>query len=64
ATDAQWAAIKAIYPSCAWDGCSAPIGWCQAHHIHEWENGGVTDLAVRLRLTKQVRLRRTWKRTK
>ncbi len=45
ATDAQWAAAKAIYSSCAWDGCSRPISWCQLHHIHEWEYGGQTDLA-------------------
>ncbi len=64
ATDGQWAAIKSMHVACAWDGCSAPIQWCQAHHIHEWEQGGSTNFAVRLRLTKQVRLRRTWKRTK
>ncbi len=44
ATHAQWAAVKAIYSSCGWDGCSAPISWCQLHHIHEWEQGGLTDL--------------------
>jgi hypothetical protein len=44
ATDAQWAATKAIYSSCGWAGCSAPISWCQLHHIHHWERGGTTDL--------------------
>ena len=44
ATDAQWAALKAMYASCAWDGCTAPISWCQAHHIREWDRGGATDL--------------------
>ncbi len=44
ATDAQWAALKTIYCRCAWDGCTAPISWCQAHHIQEWERGGPTDL--------------------
>ncbi len=44
ATEAQWAAIKAVYASCAWDGCDRPITWCQMHHIHEWEHGGPTDL--------------------
>ncbi|MGH1488431.1 MAG: HNH endonuclease [Acidimicrobiales bacterium] len=43
ATDGQWAAIKAVHADCAWSGCSAPIGWCQAHHIQEWEHGGPTD---------------------
>lgn len=44
ATDAQWAALKASYSSCAWGGCTAPISWCQAHHIRPWEDGGKTDL--------------------
>ena len=44
ATDAQWAAIKAVHASCAWEGCDAPINWCQAHHIREWDNGGPTNL--------------------
>ena len=44
ATDGQWAALKAVHTSCAWDGCTAPISWCQAHHVREWENGGPTDL--------------------
>jgi hypothetical protein len=44
ATDAQWAAIKAIHSTCAWGGCDAPISWTQLHHIHEWKHGGPTDL--------------------
>ena len=44
ATDAQWTALNAIYSTCAWDGCTAPISWCQAHHIRPWEHGGPTDL--------------------
>lgn len=44
ATDAQWAAMKAVYCGCAWDGCDRPISWCQLHHIHYWERGGATDL--------------------
>lgn len=44
ATDGQWTAIKAMYSTCAWSNCDAPISWCQAHHIHEWEHGGPTDL--------------------
>ncbi len=44
ATDAQWAAAKAIYSTCGWDHCDRPITWCQLHHIHHWENGGRTDL--------------------
>ncbi len=44
ATDAQWQAIRSVYRTCAWQGCDRPLAWCQAHHIHEWEDGGATDL--------------------
>lgn len=44
ATDPQWAAIKALHRTCAWDDCDAPINHCQLHHILEWEHGGPTDL--------------------
>ncbi len=44
ATDAQWKATRAIYRSCVWAGCDAPLAWCQLHHVHEWEHGGPTDL--------------------
>jgi hypothetical protein len=29
---------------CAFPGCRIGIGWCEAHHIHEWEHGGETNL--------------------
>lgn len=44
ATSAQWAALTGIYATCAWKHCDRPITWTQAHHIHEWEEGGLTDL--------------------
>lgn len=44
ATDRQWAALKTMHSTCAWHACPTPISWCQAHHIHEWERGGRTDL--------------------
>jgi len=44
ATDGQWAALKAIYSSCGWKDCDRPVSWCQAHHIREWDPGGLTDL--------------------
>jgi hypothetical protein len=25
-------------------GCGAPAGWCQAHHVTHWADGGATDL--------------------
>ncbi len=45
ATPAQWSALNAMYATCVWDGCDRPITWTQAHHIHEWDHGGPTDLA-------------------
>ncbi len=44
ATDKQWAALRSIYRTCAWDGCERQIDHCQAHHIKFWEQGGDTDL--------------------
>ncbi|MCZ7530392.1 MAG: HNH endonuclease [Acidimicrobiia bacterium] len=29
---------------CAWPGCDRPPGWCDAHHLHHWANGGDTRL--------------------
>ncbi len=44
ATSAQWAALRSMYVSCAWKDCTAPVSWCQAHHIEFWRHGGRTDL--------------------
>jgi len=44
ATDAQWVSLRAMHRTCAWKGCERPLAWCQAHHIHEWEHGGTSDL--------------------
>jgi len=30
---------------CRWDGCTAPVSWCDAHHKIHWANGGRTSLA-------------------
>jgi len=27
---------------CAWPGCDQPVGWCDAHHIVFWADGGAT----------------------
>jgi hypothetical protein len=29
---------------CTWDGCDAPLSWCDAHHIIHWADGGETSL--------------------
>ncbi len=44
ATEGQWAALRALYSTCAWYGCDRPIGWCQAHHLDTWEDLGLTDM--------------------
>jgi hypothetical protein len=44
ATSAQWAALRSMYASCAWDACDQPLSRCQAHHVRYWQHGGPTDL--------------------
>ncbi|MBT8240264.1 MAG: HNH endonuclease, partial [Acidimicrobiia bacterium] len=42
ATDAQRAALRVMYQTCAL--CDVKFDHCELHHIHQWENGGPTDL--------------------
>jgi hypothetical protein len=42
ATDAQRAALRVMYPTCAM--CEVRFDHCEIHHIIEWEHGGPTDL--------------------
>ena len=28
---------------CVWPGCDRPAGWCDAHHVDFWANGGPTS---------------------
>jgi hypothetical protein len=37
-------ALEARDRHCAFPGCHAHVRRCQAHHVHEWEHGGRTDL--------------------
>lgn len=30
---------------CRYPGCGRPPGWCDAHHVIQWQHGGRTDLA-------------------
>ena len=30
---------------CTWPGCDARIGWCDAHHLVHWADGGETGLS-------------------
>jgi hypothetical protein len=29
---------------CTWSGCTAPVSWCDTHHIIHWADGGNTSL--------------------
>ncbi len=29
---------------CRWPGCTAPVHWCDIHHVEFWEHGGPTDI--------------------
>jgi len=29
---------------CVWKGCTAPVSWCDAHHLIHWAHGGETTL--------------------
>lgn len=44
ANRAQRRALRAMYPTCAFDNCNRPFDHCQIHHINPWENGGPTNL--------------------
>ena len=37
-------AITARDDGCTAPGCSIPAPWCEAHHIHHWEDGGPTSV--------------------
>ena len=40
----QRRALRAMYPTCAFDTCTAQFDHCQIHHIVPWQDGGPTDL--------------------
>ncbi len=41
---AQRLALAVRDGGCIWSGCHAPPGWCDAHHVIEHTNGGLTDI--------------------
>jgi hypothetical protein len=45
ANRAQRRALRALYSTCAVPGCTIHFDRCKLHHIIEWENGGLTNLA-------------------
>ena len=45
ATRDQRRALRAMYRTCAFDGCDVPFQRCQPHHLLEWDvHEGTTDL--------------------
>ena len=44
ATKAQRSALVLRDRGCVIPGCSAPISWCDAHHIRWWRHDGRTDI--------------------
>jgi hypothetical protein len=44
ANRAQRRALRAMYRTCAFDGCDVVFDRCEIHHLIEWELGGLTDL--------------------
>ena len=43
-TQAQRRAIAVRDGGCVGPGCTAPPGWCHAHHVTEWQAGGLTNV--------------------
>jgi hypothetical protein len=43
-SSAMWRALVARDRHCTAPGCDRPSGWCQAHHIRHWADGGNTSL--------------------
>ena len=44
ATYKQRLALRALHATCAVEGCDVDFDWCEVHHLHPWEKGGLTDL--------------------
>jgi hypothetical protein len=43
-TAALWRALVVRDGGCTHPGCDRPPGWCEAHHIEHWADGGTTTL--------------------
>jgi len=48
----QRRALRAMYRTCAIPGCNRHVSITEAHHIHYWEHGGLTDLTNLLPLCR------------
>jgi hypothetical protein len=45
ATRAQRRALRAMYRTCAYPGCTVTVEACRIHHVQWWEHHGRTDVA-------------------
>ncbi len=45
ATPAQARAIRIRDAGCIFPSCDRPAHWCDIHHVDEWADGGLTDVA-------------------
>ena len=45
ATPAQQRAIRIRDRHCVFNGCDRPAAWCDIHHLDQWAQGGLTDVA-------------------
>ncbi|MDQ3353837.1 MAG: HNH endonuclease, partial [Actinomycetota bacterium] len=43
-SSSQWAALVMRDECCRFPGCDRPSGWCEAHHVVWWSEGGPTRL--------------------
>jgi hypothetical protein len=41
---APWRALVVRDGGCTHPGCDRPPGWCEAHHVKHWADGGTTTL--------------------
>lgn len=53
---AQRKALAVRDGGCRFPGCERPASWTEAHHINEWQHGGLTDLADGILMCKHHHL--------
>ena len=53
---AQRKALAARDGGCRFPHCERPASWTEAHHINEWQHGGLTDLADGILMCKHHHL--------
>ncbi len=44
ATPSQRTALAIRDGGCTFSGCTAPVRWCDAHHMPDWNHGGESNL--------------------